>query len=98
MFINNFILEIICEKKGKKYVEFGWKISKFIALASYAYDHAEFLDIVFMNMIYYPVRNNFSKRCRFDVENKSRKFSKFLLISMDFLLQFRLIFELEIKS
>jgi len=38
--------------------------------------------------------NNFSKKRRFDVENKSQKFSKFL----DFWLQFRLIFELEIKS
>jgi len=30
--------------------------------------------------------NNFSKRC-FDIENKNRKFSKFLLISTDFLFQ-----------
>ena len=29
----------------------------------------------------FPVRNNFSKRRRFDIENKSRKFSE---ISIDF--------------
>jgi len=29
----------------------------------------------------YPIRNNFSKRCRFDVENKNQKFFE---ISIDF--------------
>jgi len=42
-----------------------------------------------------PIRNNFSKRRRFNVENKSFRNS----IDFDgFLVPIRLIFELEIKS